>query len=89
VVECRLLCDPDVEPVVQGAIDTGVIDTCKRYFPIHSQHESDDRRADVVIDDGFEYMATTDERLEVIITNCTDAVGPGAVLFSRDDYAGY
>ena len=84
----EVLRHPDVERVVQVEIDAGVIDTCKRYFPNHSQGAFDNPRAEIVIDDGLEYVATSDERFDVIITDSTDAVGPGAVLFSRDYYAG-
>ncbi|MDH3376591.1 MAG: polyamine aminopropyltransferase, partial [Gammaproteobacteria bacterium] len=84
----EVLRHPDVEHVVQVEIDAGVIDTCRRYFPNHSQGAFDNPRAEIIIDDGFDYVATSDQRFDVIITDSTDAVGPGAVLFSRDYYAG-
>ncbi len=77
---------PEVEHVTQVEIDQAVIDMCKEYLPGHSAGAFDDARANIVIADGIEYVSTTDEKFDVIISDCTDPVGPGEVLFSSTFY---
>ncbi len=77
-----------VERVVQVEIDAAVIEMCKRYLPNHSAGAFDDPRAQIVIADGIDYLRQCDERYDVIISDCTDPVGPGEVLFSSEFYAG-
>ena len=77
-----------VEHVTQVEIDQAVIDMCKEYLPNHSAGAFDDPRARIVIADGVEYVNQTDEKFDVIISDCTDPVGPGEVLFSSRFYEG-
>lgn len=77
-----------VEHVTQVEIDQAVIDMCKEYLPNHSAGAFDDPRANIVIADGVEYVTSTDEKFDVIISDCTDPVGPGEVLFSSRFYEG-
>lgn len=77
-----------IERIVMVEIDGAVVDMCKTWLPNHSAGAYDDPRVELVIADGMNYVATTDARFDVIISDCTDPVGPGEVLFSSDFYAG-
>ncbi|MDP2286121.1 MAG: polyamine aminopropyltransferase [Pseudohongiella sp.] len=77
-----------VKHVTQVEIDASVIELAKNWFPAHSNGAYDDARATVVIGDGFDFVQTTQERFDVIISDSTDPLGPGEVLFSKDFYAG-
>ncbi|MGH1432261.1 MAG: polyamine aminopropyltransferase [Neptuniibacter sp.] len=77
-----------VEHVTQVEIDQAVIDMCTEYLPAHSDGAFDDPRAKIVIADGVEFVHQTDEKFDVIISDCTDPVGPGEVLFSSRFYEG-
>ena len=44
-------------------------------------------RANIVISDGMAFVATTAERFDVIISDSTDPIGPGEILFTDDFYA--
>jgi len=79
---------PGVEHITQVEIDQAVIDLAKKYLPAHSDGAYDDPRANIVIGDGFDFVQTTSERFDVIISDSTDPLGPGEVLFSKDFYAG-
>ncbi|MEE4245469.1 MAG: polyamine aminopropyltransferase [Kangiellaceae bacterium] len=83
----EVLKHPTVERVVQVEIDQAVIDMCKEYFPNHSAGAFDDKRAEVVIADGMEYVKTCHESFDVIISDSTDPMGPGEVLFTDGFYA--
>ncbi|WP_338588886.1 polyamine aminopropyltransferase [Shewanella khirikhana] len=78
----------DIERIVMVEIDGAVVDMCKTWLPNHSAGAYDDPRVELVIADGMDYVATTDAHFDVIISDCTDPVGPGEVLFSSDFYAG-
>lgn len=77
-----------VSHITQVEIDQAVIDLAKTYLPAHSAGAYDDPRANIVIGDGFDFVQTTTERFDVIISDSTDPLGPGEVLFSKDFYAG-
>ncbi|WLD58806.1 polyamine aminopropyltransferase [Salinispirillum sp. LH 10-3-1] len=77
----------NVEHVTQVEIDQSVIDMCKTYFPKHSDGAFDDPRANIVIGDGKDFVANCQDTFDVIISDSTDPIGPGEVLFTSDFYA--
>jgi spermidine synthase len=76
-----------VEHVTMVEIDGEVIEMAKAYLPNHSQGAYDDPRADIVISDGIEFVRDTNDQFDVIISDSTDPIGPGEVLFSNNFYA--
>ncbi len=72
--------------VTQVEIDRSVIDMAREYLPNHSAGAFDDPRAQIVIDDGLHYLATSGDRFDVIISDSTDPIGPGESLFSAEFY---
>lgn len=77
---------PEVEHVTQVEIDQAVIDMCKEYLPGHSDGAFEDPRANIVIADGLDFVTQEGDKFDVIISDCTDPVGPGEVLFSSEFY---
>jgi len=77
----------DVEHITMVEIDQAVVDMAKEYLPNHSAGAFDDQRLNLVIADGMDYVRDTDDRFDVIISDSTDPIGPGEVLFSDDFYA--
>ncbi len=77
-----------VEQVTQVEIDQAVVDMCIKYLPNHSAGAYDHPKAKVVIADGVDFVNETDEKYDVIISDCTDPIGPGEVLFSSRFYEG-
>ncbi|WP_207887140.1 polyamine aminopropyltransferase [Pseudomonas sp. 30_B] len=75
-----------VEHITMVEIDGTVVDMCKEFLPNHSQGAFDDPRLNLVIDDGMRFVATTTEKFDVIISDSTDPIGPGEVLFSENFY---
>ena len=76
-----------VKQVTMVEIDGEVIEMARKYLPNHSAGAFDDQRADIVIDDGMHYVRSSEQRFDVIISDSTDPIGPGEVLFSDDFYA--
>lgn len=76
-----------VEHVTQVEIDQAVIDMAKEYLPNHSDGAYDDPRVKIVIADGCEFVKNCNEKFDVIITDSTDPIGPGEVLFTESYYA--
>jgi len=77
-----------VERVVQVEIDRAVIDLCSTYLPGHSQGAFEHPKAEIVIGDGIDFVCETERRFDVVLSDCTDPIGPGEVLFSSRFYAG-
>ncbi len=84
----EVLKHPEIEQATLCEIDQGVIDLCRQHFPEVSAGAYDDKRTRIVIADGTKFVAETDDRFDVIMIDSTDPVGPGAVLVTREFYAG-
>lgn len=74
--------------VTMVEIDRAVVDFCAEHLPNHSAGAFDNPRLDLVITDGAKFVQETAERFDVIIVDSTDPIGPGAVLFTAEFYAG-
>ncbi|MEO1472178.1 MAG: polyamine aminopropyltransferase [Pseudomonadota bacterium] len=75
-----------VEHVTMVEIDAGVVEFSKQYLPSLSAGAFEDPRLDLVIADGADFVAGTDRRFDVIISDSTDPIGPGEVLFTETFY---
>ena len=78
----------NVEQVTMVEIDNAVVEMCKTYLPNHSAGAYEDPRVNLVIGDGAEYVNQTEDKFDVIISDCTDPIGPGEVLFESAFYRG-
>ena len=76
-----------VEQATMVEIDNDVIEMAKQYLPRHSAGAFDDERANIVIADGMDFVRETDQRFDVIISDSTDPMGPGEVLFTDNFYS--
>jgi spermidine synthase len=77
-----------VERVTQVEIDASVVEFAKQHFPEFTGPVLADKRFELIIDDGMNYVAATERRFDVIIVDSTDPLGPGEVLFSEAFYDG-
>ncbi|MDH5387646.1 MAG: polyamine aminopropyltransferase [Gammaproteobacteria bacterium] len=83
----REVCKHDsVEHITQVEIDAQVVEMCKEYLPNHSAGAYDDPRVNIVIDDGINFVRECKDRFDVIISDSTDPIGPGDVLFTSVFY---
>jgi spermidine synthase len=78
-----------VEKVTQVEIDAGVVDACRRYLPDVGDGALDDPRVDLIIGDGVDFVAATEERFDVVVLDVSDPVpgGPAAGLTTGEFYA--
>ena len=76
----------DVESITMVEIDSTVVELCREFLPEHSKGAFDDPRLSLVVDDGMRFVATTDQKFDVIISDSTDPIGPGEELFSENFY---
>ena len=75
-----------IESITQVEIDADVIEMSKTHLPNHSQGAFDDPRLELVIGDGFDFMKSCTEQFDIIISDSTDPIGPGDVLFTNEFY---
>ncbi len=78
----------NVETITMVEIDAGVVSFCRQYLPNHNAGSYDDPRFTLVIDDGVNFVNQTTQTFDVIISDCTDPVGPGESLFTSEFYQG-
>lgn len=76
-----------IKEIVQVEIDQAVIDMAREYLPAHSDGAFDDPRVRIVIDDGMNYVRNCAEQFDLIISDSTDPIGPGEVLFTDNFYS--
>jgi spermidine synthase len=76
----------NVEDATLIEIDQKVIDFCKKYLPSISNGAFDDKRTQIIIADGSEYIKETDNRYDIIIVDSPDPIGPAQILFSKQFY---
>jgi spermidine synthase len=86
-IAAQVLRHPAVERLTLVEIDAAVVDLARRHFPALARRVLADRRFELVIADGRDYVAATARRFDVAIVDSTDPRGPGAVLFGRGFYA--
>ena len=76
-----------VKRLTQVEIDASVVEFSKEHFPEFTKPVLTNKRFDLDIDDGMNYVAKTDRCFDIIIVDSTDPLGPGKVLFSEKFYA--
>ena len=83
----REVCKHPIESVTQVEIDQAVVDMSIQFLPNHSAGAYEDPRLNLVIDDGINYLKSTQDKFDIIISDSTDPIGPGEVLFSDSFYS--
>lgn len=76
-----------IEKATVIEINPAVVELSKKYLPSISAGAFDDPRTELIIWNGTKFVATTEERLDVILVDSTDPVGPAMVLFQEEFYA--
>lgn len=80
----EVLKHPSVERVVLAEIDEDVINVCREFFPRLAGMLADPR-VEIQIGDGAQYLVDHPGEFDAVISDSTDPVGPGIVLF-EDPY---
>lgn len=76
---------PSVERAVVCELDRRVVEVCTEHFPQFGNpfaHE----KAELVIQDAFDYLKHSGQKFDVIISDTTDPIGPAEKLFSAEFY---
>ncbi|WP_295164610.1 polyamine aminopropyltransferase [uncultured Buchnera sp.] len=75
-----------IENITMVEIDLNIIDLCKEFFPKHSNNTYKDPRLKIIIDNGLNFIKTTKEKFDLIISDSTDPIGCGKDLFLSEFY---
>lgn len=76
---------PRVEKGTLVEIDERVVDNCQRFFPDLACSFASPR-AEVIIDDGIDYVKAQTDKFDIIIIDSTEPVGPAVQLFLPEFY---
>jgi len=84
----EVLRSSSVKRAVMVDIDGELVELCKRHLPEWSAGAFDDPRAEVIIDDAYDYIKNTEEKFDLIISDLTEPLegGPSVKLFTREYY---
>ncbi|SIQ03378.1 MULTISPECIES: polyamine aminopropyltransferase [Acidiphilium] len=83
----RVLMHKSVAKAVMVEIDGEVIRLSKEFLPAIGGDAWTDKRADVIVGDGIDYVKRApDASFDVIIVDSTDPIGVGEVLFTDEFY---
>jgi len=83
----RVLQHRNVERAVMVEIDGEVIRLAKEHMPDIAGDAWDDKRADVIVGDGIDYVRQAEAgSFDVVIVDSTDPIGVGEVLFTDEFY---
>lgn len=74
-----------IEKCTMVEIDEMVVNACKEFIPLTSSSLSDPR-AELIIDDGVQYVAETKESFDIVLVDSTDPIGPATPLFGEAFY---
>jgi len=77
-----------VKEVFLVEIDKKVIELSKTYLPAICRNSFNDRRANIIIDDGANFIKEWKGKFDVVIIDSSDPIGPAKVLFSSKFYQG-
>ena len=83
----EVLKHPKLSSVTMVEIDAGVVEYSKRYMPSLSQGAFENKKVKLHIADAAEFVQTTSDKFDVIITDSTDPMGPGESLFTESFYS--
>ncbi len=83
----QLLMQPSIERIVVCELDAAVIEMARRYLLRIHQGSLDDPRVEIVIGDGFDYVARSREPVDLLVLDLTDPQGLAAPLYSRHFFA--
>ena len=76
-----------IEKVYLVEIDKDVIDISKKYLNKICQKSFNDKRLNIIIDDGANFIKNTKERFDIVIVDSPDPIGPAKILFSKNFYS--
>ena len=76
----------DVKKVAMVDIDGEVVETCRQYLPEMHTNAFDDPRLQLIIGDALEFLDTSSESWDVVISDLSDPIeeGPSFQLFTKD-----
>jgi spermidine synthase len=81
----RILQHP-VSTVTMVELDSQVVEVSQRYLPSVGGTAILDHRASLLIEDGVEFVKHCDLKLDAVIVDSTDPVGPAKALFAEEFY---
>jgi spermidine synthase len=76
----------DIKSVTLVEIDEKVIQFSKKYLKEIEQNSFNDKRLNLVIDDGAKFIKGKKKAFDVVIIDSPDPIGPAEVLFSEEFY---
>lgn len=75
-----------IKEIYMVEIDGDVIELSKKELPSLSEGAFDNKRANIIIGNGAEFVAGTDIKFDIAMIDSSDPIGPAKALFSKKFY---
>ncbi len=82
----RRVLEHPVKEAIMVEMDQEVVKLSRTYLSSISKQAFEDKRATIVIDDGFSFLKNEKKKFDLILVDSTDPVGKATVLFSEEFY---
>lgn len=82
----ELLKHPSIQKLTLVELDPVVVDFCKEHLWAVHRGVFENPKMDLVITDGLQYVADTQEKFDLIVLDLTDPFGPSQLLYSQKFY---
>lgn len=76
-----------VEQATMVEIDGAVVEFCEKHLPTLSDGVFKNPRLNLVIDDGINFVKTCQDKFDIIISDSTDPIGVGEVLYTSEYFS--
>lgn len=77
-----------INNITMVEIDRAVVELSEKYLPKHSNGAFADTRLQLEIADGLDFIVNNKIKYDIILSDSTDPIGPGAALFAEKFYKG-
>ena len=75
-----------IQKIVHVDIDEIVVEACQKYLPKISSGCWDNKKVQLIIEDGREYVKDYKNHFDIIIVDLTDPGGPSTALYQKEFY---
>lgn len=82
----RRVLEHPVKEAIMVEMDPAVVELSRVHLSSISKQAFEDKRATIVIDDGFSFLKKEKKKFDLILVDSTDPVGKATVLFSEEFY---
>ncbi|MFW5846603.1 MAG: polyamine aminopropyltransferase [Nanoarchaeota archaeon] len=76
----------NIEKITMVELDKEVVEFSKKYLPKINKNSFEDKRVNLIFDDGIKFLENTKENFDIVILDLTDPSGESRDLYTKEFY---